>query len=282
MGRLILKRFGDIKAFQRILRNAFYRAPRRFLRIRTDSRLYEFGKGRRPIVFTAPHASKSLPAEYKKLYPGDYDPMTGEMAKSLAKKLDGYYLVARYSRTLVDLNRSPNDFRRRGVVPHIHYDTREIILLNETASKKEKRERVRRYWKPFHAKLARLLNYLVDRHLFAYVFDIHFLNAIAPPGTPDEGTRRAEICMGICDFEIADKVLALYVKDMLERKGYEAVIDKPFRGGFVVRNASAIPQVNAIEFEINEKIMLNEKKRKTLMEDLVEIIDELVKGYVVE
>jgi len=280
LNRLIRARFHDVHRFNKALANAFYRAPSRFLRVNPRSRPYEFREGRTPIIFTAPHGSDVIPVEYKKLAPAEEDFKTAVTAKELAKELGAYYLVAKYSRILVDLNRSPNDLRRKGVVSHIRYNDRTEVELNARASKKEKMARVRKYWKPFHAKLAKTLNKLVDEQLFAYVFDIHFLHSVAPKGTPDEGERRADICMGLCDYEIADKVLALYLKQKLEEKGYEVSVDKPFKGGFVVRNSSAIPQVNAVELELNERIMLNEKKRKKLVKDLSKIIGELVKDHV--
>ena len=103
--------------------------------------------GREPpisFLISAEHASRHVPKPWQSLFAGHrfvlashrgWDPGSGELARALAAALDAPLLEGRFTRLLVDLNRSAGHPR------HFSEFTRGLPAA-------EKRELVERYWQP--------------------------------------------------------------------------------------------------------------------------------------
>lgn len=96
------------------------------------------------FLISAEHAGNLVPARWQALFAGDqsvlhshrgWDPGSGELARALAAALDAPLLEGRFTRLLVDLNRSAGHPR------HLSEFTRDLPPA-------EKRELIERYWQP--------------------------------------------------------------------------------------------------------------------------------------
>lgn len=113
------------------------------------------------VLFLCDHASNRLPAGYGSLGlpPGElerhiaYDIGAADLTRALARRFDAPALLTRYSRLLIDPNRGSDD-----PTLVMRLSDGAIIPGNRHADAQEVARRVERYWRPYRASAARLLD----------------------------------------------------------------------------------------------------------------------------
>jgi N-formylglutamate amidohydrolase len=261
-----------------------------------------------PVVFCSPHSGRIYPKAF--LEASRLDPVT--LRKSEDCYVDELFepvvglgaplIAARFPRAYLDVNREPYEldpelFQGRlpafantqsarvvgglGTIARIVADTEEIYrerLPIGTAF-----ERIERLYRPFHAALAEMLEATRKRFGMALLIDCHSMPS-ASMGQPTGG--RPHFVLGDRFGASCDAKLTRFIRDVLQRGGYEVQINRPYAGGFITEHYGGPGRgVHALQLEINRALYLDEatltksadfpKLRRTLADVAVRVFEAL-------
>lgn len=236
-----------------------------------------------PFVFCSPHSGNLYPSvllERSRLdahtLRKSEDCFVDELFRDAAA-LGAPLIAARFPRAYLDVNREPYeldpelfneplpDFANTqtmrvvgglGTVARIVADGEEIY--DRSLPLAAAIERIERLYKPFHARLAQLLERTRRRFGAAILVDCHSMPSasMSQPG----GTRP--------DFVIGDrfgascdaKVTRLF-REAISQRGYQVQLNRPYAGGFITEHyGQPFKGVHALQIEINRGLYLNESK----------------------
>jgi N-formylglutamate amidohydrolase len=261
-----------------------------------------------PVVFCSPHSGRVYPKAF--LEASRLDPIT--LRKSEDCYVDELFepvvglgapmIAARFPRAYLDVNREPYEldpelFQGRlpafantqsarvvgglGTIARIVADTEEIYrerLPIGTAF-----ERIERLYRPFHAALADMLESTRKRFGMTMLIDCHSMPS-ASMGQPAGG--RPHFVLGDRFGASCDAKLTRFIRDLLQRGGYEVQINRPYAGGFITEHyGSPSRGVHALQLEINRALYLDEatltrsgdfgKLRRTLADVAARVFEAL-------
>ena len=226
---------------------------------------FELRAGRIPLLVSMPHTGTDIPEELKKrLTPAALAlPDTDwhlERLYDFLDELGASVLVATHSRYVVDLNRPPDNanlYPGQDTTPLVPVDTfrkEPLYRPGEEPGATEIAERVEKYWKPYHSKLAETLSYLRKTHGYALLWDAHSILSRVPrffSGTlPDLnlGTADGRSCGAGIGEALMEKVA-----------GYSAVLNGRFKGGYITRTYGAPASgIHAVQLELSEATYMEE------------------------
>ncbi len=184
--------------------------------------------------------------------------------------LDATVIAANFSRYVVDVNRPPdgsNLYPGRDtprLCPVDTFDSQPLYRKGEPSADEIAR-RVERYWKPYHARLAREIGRLRAAHGAVLVWDAHSIVSVAP--RLFEG-RLTDLNLGTgggvsCDPGIASALLVA-----AKRHGWlSVVLDGRFKGGYVTRHyGRPLEGVHAVQLEMVEALYMREESPYTFDE----------------
>lgn len=229
-----------------------------------------------PFIISLPHCSRQVPEEIrptlalnnKEIWEST-DRGTKEIFGSIpAKKI----IFARWSRLVVDLNRSPTQQSAKGVIPQVDYHGRFIYRSGCIPDENERKRRLKEYYWPFHKRLVEAFEETDSKALF----DCHSLNGTGPEAAPDFGMKRKDIILGNNGDRSGNinpargnitcpvKTLQL-MKEAFERAGYSVSLNDPYPGGFITnyygkKFASAGKIV--VQIEINQDLYMEHTPKR--------------------
>ena len=163
--------------------------------------------GRSPFLFVCEHASNFVPARLKGLgLPPEelerhiaHDIGAEALSRRLADALDAPLVLQRYSRLIYDCNRPP---KSPGAMPVVSETT--AIPGNQNLSDDEKAARIAEIYRPFHARIAKLIDRRMKTLGAPVIVTIHSF-------TPVYKGRRRHLDFGVLhdqDARLADAILA--------------------------------------------------------------------------
>jgi N-formylglutamate amidohydrolase len=234
-----------------------------------------------PVVLCSPHSGRVYPKAF--LAASRLDPHT--LRKSEDCYVDELFepvvglgapmLAARFPRAYLDVNREPYEldpelFEGRlptfantqsarvvgglGTIARIVADTEEIY--RERLPIGAAFERIERLYGPFHRALADLLEETRRRFGMAVLIDCHSMPS-ASMGSPPGG--RPHFVLGDRFGASCDARLTRFIREMLQRSGYDVQINRPYAGGFITEHYGIPAQgVHALQLEINRALYLDE------------------------
>jgi predicted N-formylglutamate amidohydrolase len=210
------------------------------------------------LIISCEHASNRLPARYGDLGLSRdtlethvaWDPGARRVARYCARRLAGCYHEGRYSRLLIDLNRSPHNPK---LIPTKSFGV--SIPGNIGLTSVERHHRLRHYYLPYRdAVLRDIRRGLTRREICAHV-SVHSF-------TPRLGrrTRRADIGVLYDPARVPERELALGLVDALSVQGLRVRRNYPYRGtsdGLTTYCRRIFPEDTylGIELEINQKLL---------------------------
>ncbi len=161
-------------------------------------------------------------------------------------------MQANYSRYVVDLNRAikPPLFGSfwTAIVPEQTAFKQPIYLQKPTAA--AVKERIDRYYRPYHQKLTELLNDAIAHHGKVYLFDLHsFMGLITD-----------DICLGNANGTTCSEKLINIVEESLKKQTYQVVQNKVFTGGYITRHYGLQPNVEALQIELRYTNYLSDEQ----------------------
>jgi len=226
---------------------------------------------RLPFVISIPHCSFLIPADIRPAIALREEEIL-DCTDIGTREVFAHYPVrtilwARWSRLVVDLNRSHLQRDSTGVVPEVDYFERKIYKENSNPDDEEVQRRLRKYYWPYHDRLKEAVQ---DREVKA-LFDCHSLSRIGPPGAPDRLLWRKDIVLGnngdskgegsgsrgtiTCAPE-----LLLLMKKVFEESGFSVSLNHPYSGGFITTHygEELIDKGKmAVQIEINQSLYVD-------------------------
>ena len=251
-----------------------------------------------PVIFASPHSGN--------IYPDIFVSAALPPINILRRNEDAFIdqlfacvtdygaplLSARFPRSLVDVNRAPDELPRRwrqskilstpraemglGVIPTMISEHQPIYRRQPPRTIIQ--SRMRSLYHPYHDALSELISDAAARFDRALLVDCHSM-----PGFTAQGSRRADIILGdrygvSCEPETLSMIDSLFSK-----RGYNVTRNYPYAGGYVAAHYGR-PQngIEAIQIEINRDLYLNPvtlKRKpgyKRLEADIADIARELI------
>ena len=242
-----------------------------------------------PIVIAAPHGGRAYTSDLlaRMRSPDEStlrleDRLIDLIARDVAGSTGAALLVANAPRALIDLNRSPDDVdwsmirgsgaparptrgcnqRARsglGLIPRRLSQVGE--LWREPLTARDLMRRVDLVHKPYHARLAAMLEELRDRWGTALLVDLHSM----PPLARRKGEGLcAEFVLGDRYGTSCDPLLSQAVIQQCATIGRSILRNRPYAGGYILeRHGARHRGIHALQLEVCRSIYLDRAMRET-------------------
>lgn len=211
-----------------------------------------------PIVANLPHSGLFVPEDIAAQF-------TLEHLQSLPNSdwhLDKLYeflptlgitvLQATHSRYVVDLNRQLKEplFGSfwSSIVPEKTAMGKPIYQT--IPSSEHIRERVQKFYIPYHNQLKTLIEQKIEEFGFVYLLDLHSFY----------GLITEDVCLGNREGQTCSESLISTVEKSFFNQGYQVVTNKVFNGGHITRHYSQIPRVETLQIEVRYHVYLQENQ----------------------
>ena len=233
------------------------------------SAVYDYRAGERPLLVSVPHDGRNVPAAIRERMTdaGRSIPDTDwhvEQLYDFASDIGAHVIVARYSRYVVDLNRSADDGDlypgqlSTGLCPSETF-AGDPIYRSKAVGATEKRQRVRLYWQPYHDRIRACLDDMQKQFGRALLWDAHSIPSLVPRLFDGElpvlnlGSNDARSCRGNVEREVAA---------VAKQSRYSTVLNGRFKGGFITRQyGDPENNVHALQLEIAQRAYMDEQSR---------------------
>jgi N-formylglutamate deformylase len=254
----------------------------------TETALFEFYEGTTPLLVSVPHAGTYLPPAIasRMTEAGRAMPDTDWFVHHLyafARDLGASFLVANWSRYVVDLNRPPDGAalypgrRESALCPTDTFGGDAIYLSGRGPSPDEVDERKELYWQPYHSTIEKELARLKSRHGKAVLWDAHSIRGRLPllfeGDLPDLnfGTNDGRSCRP----DVIERVVAGAVK----AGKFTHIVNGRFKGGYITRHYGKPAEgVDAIQLELAERSYMDETSAPRWNEEHARPLQDLLRG----
>jgi len=228
------------------------------------------GEVRVPLVFLGEHAGNAVPAEYDDLglHATDlsshwaYDPGILGVLLATQRAVHCPGLHGRYSRLLVDLNRTPSSpqLARPAIGAGGPGDPIRPVPGNQDLSVQERRRRLHEFYRPYHRAATELTDDAVAHH-GSRILVVSF-HSFTPRFAHEDRRFDVGLLFGD-DGEIADRV-----RERLETSGLRVRHNEPYSG---LRGENFSPRIHAeiagarhLEVEVNQASIAGEREQAAI------------------
>jgi N-formylglutamate amidohydrolase len=181
-----------------------------------------------------------------------------------------HLLVATTSRYVCDLNRAEGDVDSLAVdggtarsSPHglvWRTTTEGRPALTGPVPRSEYERRIERYHRPYHQKLAELVEQRKREHGFAILVCGHTMPSRGRDGHDDAGTERADVVPGSRGRTTAGAAVIDLIEPLARDAGFRVVHDEPYRGGYSTGHYGRPSEgLHAIQVELARRLYMNER-----------------------
>ena len=203
-----------------------------------------------PLYISVPHAGTRVVPELQDLcilrredILADHDAGAASIYSPLRDHVDGFR-TADFSRSLVDLNRAPDDIGGYGVIKsHTCWN---VSVYSKFPDDTLIRGVLGRYYFPFH----KALSAAAKTGRIRLGIDCHTMSAIGPPVGPDPGRKRPVVCLSNRDGTCPEEWLRILARCFTEVFGEKAAVNTPFRGGYIIGSHAA--EMPWVQLEISQ------------------------------
>lgn len=229
---------------------------------------FELIQGSTPLLVSMPHNGTEIPeriarhmTEHARTVP-DTDWHIDRLY-DFAAGLGAGVLKPRYSRYVIDLNRPPDDkplypgASNTELCPLTCFDESPVYLPGEEPDKLEVKDRVERFWRPYHRRLEAELERLKKACGIALLFEAHSIRSEVPRFF--EG-RLPDFNLGTAEGTSCDPHLKTLLRGvLLSAKGYTFAVDGRFKGGYNTRHYGApAAGIHAVQLEQAQRTYMEE------------------------
>jgi N-formylglutamate deformylase len=233
-----------------------------------------------PLVLDSPHSGRDYPADFEHLPSRDVvrqaeDSYVDELYA--AAPATGATLVeALFPRAYIDPNRSladidaalldapwpgpvtPSRKTELGIGLVWRLASGGVPMYARPLSVAEVRQRIARYYEPYHAAVARAID---ERYLhFGAVWHLncHSMPEVGDVMSDDPGRPRADFVLGDRDGTTCEPELTAFVAGTLGGMGYDVAINDPYKGVELVRlHGRPSERRHSLQIEINRRLYLD-------------------------
>lgn len=179
-------------------------------------------------------------------------------------------LVARTSRYLVDLNRSEKDVDSESIegAPTNARATRGIVwrltsegirVLDAPLPRRELDRRLDAYYRPYHRKLADLIDRKRARFGFAVVIAAHSMPSLGRGPHGDAPTARADVVPGTRGRTSAAAPFIEAVDHHARSSGFSVAHDDPYQGGYTTMHyGRPSADIHVVQVELSRRLYMDE------------------------
>lgn len=213
-----------------------------------------------PLLISLPHAGLQIPPEVEDIciltdkdLLASSDGTAKEIYSGLAEHCHSF-CYSDIARSIVDLNRAPDDIGFNGVIKnHTCWNTR---VYRKFPEERLIRILLAKYYFPYHAELsAGGADSAVRLGL-----DCHTMSHIGPPVGPDPGQKRPLICVSNADGTCSQTWIMSLAEKLAEAFKERVSLNSPFRGGYIsCYHATEMPWIQ-IEISQTGKYPVTYKK----------------------
>lgn len=229
---------------------------------------FRFYQGTTPLLISVPHAGVEVIPELEHLLTPEAAslPDTDWCVDELydwARKLGVGFIVANYSRYVVDLNRPADDLslyksQTTGLFPE-HTFAGEPVWQSTVDETRSREWILTTFWHSYHQKISTELNQLKQKHGYALLLDAHSIAAIVPDlfhgVLPD-------LNLGSYDGRSAAASLISTAYASLDTAEYSRVLDGRFKGGAITRSfGQPKNNIHALQLELSQSTYLDAEKK---------------------
>jgi len=218
-----------------------------------------------PLLVSVPHDGRQIPRDLARhmTAAGREIPDTDwHVAKlyEFVQDLGAATIVATYSRYVVDLNRPADDIAlyedqlATGLCPTQTFAGNDIYVDSNSIKAKD---RVARYWRPYHDKIAATLIGMRERYGYALLWDAHSIASRVPRLFDGE---LAVLNIGTWENRSCDAAISRSVMNAAASSPWDAVCNERFKGGHITRHyGDPNASVHAIQLELAQRAYMNEE-----------------------
>ena len=206
--------------------------------------VFTLERGTAPLVVSVPHAGTAIPDDLRdRMLPraSEVEDTDWHLDRVYAfvRELSASFLVPRFSRYVIDLNRPPDDrpmyagANNTELCPTRFFTGEPLYRDGAAPTPREIAQRRERYWLPYHEALQAEIDRVKQLHGYAVVFDGHSIMSELP--WLFEG-RLTDLNLGTVDgASCAPSLRAALGAVLAAQSTYSHVVDGRFKGGHITR-----------------------------------------------
>jgi N-formylglutamate deformylase len=235
-------------------------------------------RGSSPLLVSIPHMGTEIPQPLQPLY--DPRALAVEDADwhldrlyDFLPSLGASVLQPRYARSVIDLNRPPDDApmypgaSNTELCPTRFFNGDALYAEGKAPPPDERAARRAAYWEPYHEALQAEIARIRDEHGFALLWDAHSIRSEIP--WLFDG-RLPDLNIGTADGASADASIAQAVVDAAAANpAYSHVLNGRFKGGYITRRyGRPAENVHAVQLEMCQSVYMQESPPYGYLEPL--------------
>ncbi|MBL4800508.1 MAG: N-formylglutamate deformylase [Emcibacter sp.] len=231
------------------------------------TKVFDFQPGDSPLLVSMPHVGTCLSPEVERVLNDkgrkimDTDWHLDQLYNFLAG-MDVSCLMARYNRTVIDLNRDgeggllyPGQSETE-LCPLTSFDNEPLYRSGCVPDETEIRRRKEVYWQPYHDKIRTELDRIKERHGYALLWEAHSIQSHVPRFF--EG-QLPDLNLGNVDGTSCAPALAAGVLSVAAASPYRAVLNGRFKGGYITRHyGDPENNIHSLQLEISQITYMEE------------------------
>lgn len=235
----------------------------------TSTDVYTLHRGTIPLLVSVPHDGTTVPddiaarlTDSARRVP-DTDWHIAHLY-AFARDLGASMIVPKYSRYVVDLNRSEDDVslypgqNTTGLCPIVQFSGDPVYRDGQQPTPEEIGQRVDCYWRPYHGALRGELDRIRSRHGHVLLWEGHSIKGELP--FLFEG-RLPDLNLGTANGKSCSPKMQLRTETILAAQSqYDYIVNGRFKGGYITRNyGDPANGIDAVQLEISQRIYMDEE-----------------------
>ncbi len=232
--------------------------------------IFTLHRGTAPLLVSVPHDGTFVPADIATRLTDsarrvpDTDWHVARLYTDAAHALGASMIVPTHSRYVIDLNRSEDDVslypgqNTTGLCPLVQFTGAPVYREGREPIEAEVRERVERYWRPYHEALRAELDRLRAAHGRVVLWEGHTIKGALP--FLFEG-RLPDLNLGTAAGTSCTPALQNRLVEVLEAQAaFDFVANGRFKGGHITRHYGDPGNgIDAVQLEISQRIYMDEE-----------------------
>jgi N-formylglutamate deformylase len=248
---------------------------------------FRFKAGSVPLLVSMPHVGTDIPDDVAaRLMPcaaarADTDWHLAQLY-GFVEEMGASMLSARWSRYLIDLNRPPENTNlypgqdTTGLCPVDTFGRERLYRDGMEPDEAEVRQRLERYWRPYHDQLRAELDRLLALHGRVVLWDAHSIASRVPRFFDG---RLPDLNFGTADGKSCSLGLeGTMIKLAQAQDHYSFIFNGRFKGGYITRHyGNPAGGVHAIQLEMCQCVYMDEAAPFDYRPDLASQVQPLLR-----
>lgn len=219
---------------------------------------FSLRRGQAPLILSIPHAGIEIPDEFSGVFRSDW--LARKDADwhlprlySFAEELDATVLVAKISRSVIDLNRDPSGVSlypgqaTTGLCPTETFDG-EALYPEATPQEAEIARRRELYFQPYHQALRAEIERVHSLHGRVVLYDCHSIRSRIPRLFAGE---LPQFNIGTNDGKSCTPEVQARIEEICAGSGLSYVLNGRFKGGWITRHyGNPSRNIHAVQMEL--------------------------------